>query len=122
MVAIHVVEPVAVAFTEYTAYVGPEEDMDKVTEMLHALKAPSSNVTLEHRMLEGSAPGVITETAEEIGADLIVMGTHGRTGFTRFVMGSVAEAVLRRAPCPVLTIRATADVRVEEEVPEALSI
>lgn len=122
IVAIHVVEPVAVAFTEYTAYVGPEEDMDKAREMLHALKAPSPNVKLEHRMLEGSPPAVITETAEEIGADLIVMGTHGRTGLMRFVMGSVAEEVLRRAPCPVLTIRGTADVKVEEEIPEAVSI
>jgi len=122
IVAVHVVEPVAVAFTEYTAYIGPEEDMEKVTEMLHALEAPWPNVTLEHRILEGSAPSVITETAEEIGADLIVMGTHGRTGFTRLIMGSVAEEVLRRAPCPVLTIRATADVGVEEDVPEAMSI
>ena len=47
---------------------------------------------------------------------------HGRTGLTRLVMGSVAEEVLRRAPCPVLTIRATADVMMEEEIPELLSI
>ncbi len=38
-------------------------------------------------------------------ADLIVMGTHGRTGLKRLLMGSVAEAVVRRAPCPVLTLR-----------------
>src|SRR5262249_44246529 len=43
--------------------------------------------------------------AEEIRADLIVMGTHGRTGLSRLLMGSVAEQVVRKAPCPVLTVR-----------------
>ncbi len=47
----------------------------------------------------------ILSVAEEIGADLIVMGTHGRKGFRRAILGSVAEGVLRRAPCPVLTVR-----------------
>jgi nucleotide-binding universal stress UspA family protein len=44
--------------------------------------------------------------AEEGGCDLIVMGTHGRTGLRRLVMGSVAEEVLREAPCPVLSVKA----------------
>ena len=39
-----------------------------------------------------------------LGADLIVMGTHGRTGLAHLLLGSVAEATLRRAPCPVLTV------------------
>jgi nucleotide-binding universal stress UspA family protein len=43
--------------------------------------------------------------AADEGVDLIVMGTHGRTGLMRLLMGSVAEAVVRRAPCPVLTLR-----------------
>ena len=43
--------------------------------------------------------------ARELGADLIVMGTHGRTGLRRLLMGSVAERVVREAPCPVLTVR-----------------
>ena len=42
--------------------------------------------------------------AEEIGADLLVMGTHGRTGIDRLSLGSTVESVLRRAPCPVLTV------------------
>lgn len=51
-----------------------------------------------------SAAGAIVDQAVESRADLIVMGTHGRSGFNRLLMGSVAEKVLRRAPCPVLTI------------------
>jgi len=48
---------------------------------------------------------VIEETAAEIGADLIVMGTHGRRGVSRLLLGSVAESVARTAPCPVLLVR-----------------
>ncbi|MBI3304102.1 MAG: universal stress protein [Deltaproteobacteria bacterium] len=53
----------------------------------------------------GDAAKIILETAEEVGAELIVMATHGRTGISHFFLGSVAERVVREAPCPVLTIR-----------------
>jgi nucleotide-binding universal stress UspA family protein len=53
---------------------------------------------------EGSAVGQIILEAKELGADLIVMGTHGVGGFERWVLGSAAEKVLRKAPCPVLTV------------------
>jgi nucleotide-binding universal stress UspA family protein len=53
----------------------------------------------------GDARDSILESAREVDADLIVMGTHGRRGLTRFVVGSVTEDVLRRAPCPVLAVR-----------------
>lgn len=55
-----------------------------------------------------SASDVILSYADEIDADLIVMGTHGRTGAARLLMGSVAEAVTRHASCPVLTVHAGA--------------
>jgi universal stress protein A len=53
----------------------------------------------------GDARDLINQTAKEIGADLIVMGTHGRRGVTRALLGSVTETVVRTAPCPVLTVR-----------------
>jgi nucleotide-binding universal stress UspA family protein len=53
----------------------------------------------------GMAPESIVEAASEARADLIVIGTHGRTGLTRLVIGSVAERVVRLAPCPVLTLK-----------------
>lgn len=53
----------------------------------------------------GDPRDLILNTAKTRGADLIVMGTHGRRGLSRMVMGSVAENVLRHAPCPVLVIR-----------------
>lgn len=52
-----------------------------------------------------SAATAITEYAEEVGADLIVIGSHGRTGLTRMLIGSVAEKVVRHAKCDVLVVR-----------------
>jgi nucleotide-binding universal stress UspA family protein len=57
------------------------------------------------RLEVGDARDAIDLVAEQIGADLIVMGTHGRRGVKRLLLGSVAEAVVRSAPCPVLTVR-----------------
>jgi nucleotide-binding universal stress UspA family protein len=54
-----------------------------------------------------SASEGICELAAEIGADLIVLSTHGRTGLSHLLIGSVAERVVRHAPCPVLTMRTT---------------
>jgi nucleotide-binding universal stress UspA family protein len=54
---------------------------------------------------EGEAVTGVVEWATKLKPDLIVIGTHGRRGAKRFFLGSVAEAVVRRAPCPVLTLR-----------------
>lgn len=65
---------------------------------------PHSNRRLE----EGEPAHVISQVATEGGYDLIVMGTHGRTGLSHVMMGSVAEKVVRLAPCPVITYRVPA--------------
>ena len=57
----------------------------------------------------GSPSLKIVETAEAEHVDLIVMATHGRTGLSHLMVGSVAERVVRTAPCPVLTIRPAAE-------------
>lgn len=56
----------------------------------------------------GSPHAQITDYAETTDVDLIVMGTHGRTGLDRVLLGSVTERVVRAASCPVLTVRTTA--------------
>jgi hypothetical protein len=67
---------------------------------------PHADARAERRLEEGDAVTEILRVAEEAPADLIVLGTHGRTGLARLLMGSVAEQVVRRAPCPVLTVKA----------------
>lgn len=67
-------------------------------------------------VIEGVADAIILATAEEMAADLVVMGTHGRTGIPRLLIGSVAEKVVRQATCPVLTVRAPASAAPAESV------
>ena len=75
---------------------GMEEPLARVHEVgLHG----------ETMIAEGVPFQTIIETARDQGVDLIVMGTHGRTGLTHVLMGSVAEKVVRLAPCPVLVTR-----------------
>jgi nucleotide-binding universal stress UspA family protein len=69
---------------------------------------PLGEIPWEKRTEEGSAAKTIVRHAEAIQADAIVMGTHGRGGLEQMLLGSVAEAVTRAAPCPVLTVRPAA--------------
>jgi nucleotide-binding universal stress UspA family protein len=73
--------------------------------MLAKIVPTDPAVPCEHRLLSGAPARTIVELAKEEGVDLIVLGTHGRTGFHRLLMGSIAEAVVRTAPCPVLTFK-----------------
>jgi len=68
-------------------------------------RAHAVGVPCDARITLGSTPAEICETAEDVGADLIVIGTHGRGGLSHALLGSVAEKVVRKAPCPVLTVR-----------------
>ena len=66
--------------------------------------------------LTGDIPTTIVDQALSIGADLIVIGTHGRRGFKRWLLGSVTEAVLHEAACPVLTVPPHAGTAAPEAV------
>jgi nucleotide-binding universal stress UspA family protein len=83
----------------------PNPPTDELHRMLEEVKPTDASVPYEHRLLNGDPASSIVRLAEEEGVGLIVMGTHGRTGFMRMIMGSVAEAVVRRANCPVLTYK-----------------
>src|SRR5262249_4647429 len=69
------------------------------------VQATDPAVHVEHRLEDGEPAAEILRLAEEIRADLIVRGPQGRPGLSRLRMGSVAEQVVRKAPCPVLTVR-----------------
>lgn len=62
-------------------------------------------VRYKYTMAKGIADEEIVRVAQESGTDLIVIGTHGRTGFEHVLFGSTAEKVVRKAPCPVLSVR-----------------
>lgn len=68
-------------------------------------KAETQGVRIEPLVREGETYKVITDLAKKFASDIIVMGSHGRTGIKRLLMGSVTEKVLGYAPCPVLVIR-----------------
>ena len=85
----------------------PERYQEELREKLRKLRVEDPRVQVEHRLIMGGdAAGEILRVAAEAKGDLIVMGTHGWTGLGRVLMGSVAEQVVRKAACPVLTVRA----------------
>ena len=106
----HVEEP-PMAYGGGEMYVGVEEsDREELRRTLVEVVPTDPQIPFEHKLLVGDPATAIVDTADEENADFIVMGTHGRTGLTRLLMGSVAESVIRRAKCPVLTIKQPAHV------------
>jgi universal stress protein A len=82
-----------------------EQVVQDAERRLTQVAAPLSGVTVTTEVLIGSPARTIAKIAADRGADLIVMGTHGRGGLAHLLLGSVAERVIRMAPCPVLTVR-----------------
>lgn len=81
--------------------------MEDAEKRLAALKNEykERNVEIATEVHQGDARESILEVAKKVGADVIVLGTHGRTGVGRWLIGSVAESVVRTSPIPVLTVR-----------------
>jgi nucleotide-binding universal stress UspA family protein len=97
--------PPPIAHGEVVARRQADGFYEELWNELRAVGASALGVSVEYRLEEGNAVEEIVRTAEDIQADLIVMGTHGHTGLSHMLMGSVAERTLRRAPCPVLTVK-----------------
>ena len=108
--ALHVFDPSAWNLPShyYIASDGIDVDMEKAREQgENSLKTlvESFDLEVETIFTEGDPGHEIVRVAEELNADLIVLGTHGHTGWKRFTIGSVAEFVGRHAPCAVFTIK-----------------
>lgn len=101
----HVEEPPVVYGTGEMYYGIPNPDTDTLTTMLEAVKPTDPAVAFEHHLVTGDPANEIVRLAQDENVDMIIMGTHGRTGLRRMLMGSVTEAVVRRAACPVLTFK-----------------
>jgi nucleotide-binding universal stress UspA family protein len=83
----------------------PAIDLDEEKAKLDLVEPASPDVAYRRKMIVGRPSEELVKYAAEESIDLIIMGTHGRTGLGRLLMGSVAESIVRKATCPVLTIR-----------------
>ena len=102
---LHVLLPSLKCGEVYALITRPEEIREELTNRLNALRSTTDGLAVEIVLKEGDPAAQILTTSKELGCDLIVMGTHGRTGLSHLLMGSVAEKVVRKATCPVLTIK-----------------
>jgi nucleotide-binding universal stress UspA family protein len=111
--ALHVVlrEPLILPGDAYGAYIPAttdlirarqEEDAKELSRFIEPFLG--EGVPIETSLIEGDPSREIAAAAAAMPADLVVMGTHGRSGFERLLLGSVTEKLLRIAPCPVLTV------------------
>jgi nucleotide-binding universal stress UspA family protein len=91
----------------YNVNIVDKETINKLRERL--LKCVNEDtkgrISVEAVVLQGVPFAEIIKASKEYDIDLIVLGTHGRTGLSHAIMGSVAEKVVRKSPCPVLTVR-----------------
>ena len=105
LLILHIEEP-PLAYGGGELYYGlPEPSSERILKMLSDVCPSDPQLSFKHRLVMGDPATEIVRVAEEEQAELIVLGTHGRTGLSRILMGSVAEAVVRHAPCPVLIYR-----------------
>ena len=106
LLVLHVLEPIHADMlidttqTQRDARAGAHERLTKLTDATKKAWPRTG-----HELRTGHPVTAITAMAKRMNADLIVMGTHGRTGFKRALIGSVAERVVRHAHCPVLVVR-----------------
>jgi nucleotide-binding universal stress UspA family protein len=106
LLIVHVEEP-PMAYGGGELYYGIEEpNRTEIQRMLGAVLPTDPAVGYEHRLMIGNPATALVQLAEKEHVDMIVMPTHGRTGLLRLLMGSVAEEVVRKAKCPVLTVKA----------------
>lgn len=106
LVVCHITPPPVAAVVEGMVVDVPAGESEQTRTRLEQVKPTDTSIKVVHRLEVGDAVREIIRLADEEKADLIVMGTHGRGGVSRLLMGSVAEGVMRKAPCPVLTLKA----------------
>jgi len=105
VIVLHVFVPAVRAPNEFPLPEMELESKEEAQRQLNMILPFSANVPVEHRFVKGSAAEVILDVAKQTKVDLIVMGTLGRSGLKRLLLGSVTEHVQRHAPCPVLTTK-----------------
>jgi nucleotide-binding universal stress UspA family protein len=115
LLILHVSPPAILLDGTNAGEVDPSVFRASLEELRDRLDGPDLKFPVETRFAPGFEREEILRTAQEIGCDLIVMGTHGRTGLSGLLMGSVAETVLSRASCPVMVVKAPKHVTAPKE-------
>jgi nucleotide-binding universal stress UspA family protein len=109
LIVLHVLERPLLAYSGVMTAPPPPppspEERQSVQERLNRIKPMDPAISIEHVLVDGDPATAILQEAQERQAELIVIGSHGRTGLGRLLMGSVAEQVVRKARCPVLTVK-----------------
>lgn len=119
---VNAVEPIYTSYGIAGGYVQPmvdahheqvQEARKLLAEKIEQLKKAFPECTINGFVIEGAPAECIIDQAAEWDADLIVLGSHGRKGFERFFLGSVAEKVVAHAPCSVNIVKKKKDVKAE---------
>jgi universal stress protein A len=108
LIVLHVADtlgPEGLGFTEAETRLQPEGHVEDLRRRLHDMAPGEAGLEVRYLLREGDPATVIEQVAREQNCDLVVLGTHGRTGLDRLFMGSIAEQVIRRCPCPALVVR-----------------
>lgn len=105
LILLHAIEPPIYYGELGVAFSAPDNERDVIHDRVNMIAGSLAPATVESLVLDGVAAPEILRIATERHADLIVIGSHGRKGLGRVLMGSVAEEVARKAPCPVLIVR-----------------
>jgi nucleotide-binding universal stress UspA family protein len=110
VVVFHVARPPAVVTEGGALLAEPGKELTNLWDRFRELLSGEPRVRVEHRLIVADRPNPahILEILDELGCDLIVMGTHGRRGLRQVLFGSVTEEVVRRARCPVMVVKAPA--------------
>ena len=110
IVLLHVIDPVEAGYTASATVPGYteqwyEQAKERAENLFEDARSRASDADIETEIEVGRPSRIIVEFTDELDIDQIVMGSHGRSGVSRILLGSVAEAVVRRSPVPVTITR-----------------
>jgi nucleotide-binding universal stress UspA family protein len=108
LLVLHVADtlgPEGLGIVEAETQLQPEGRVNGLRRELERVAPPEPGLDVRYLLREGDPAAVIEQVVRQQGCDLVVLGTHGRTGLDHLLMGSIAERIIRRCPCPALVVK-----------------
>jgi universal stress protein A len=108
LLVLHVADtlgPEHLGFAEAETQLQPEGLVAELEKELHGLAPAESGLVMQYLLREGDAATVVEQVVREHHCDLVVVGSHGRTGLEHLFRGSTSEKIIRRCACPVLVVK-----------------